>query len=227
MVDREAALDFLRRSRSRLVRTAADWIVSYDDPVDLLFVLSRDTADALGPWETFRYASLLGLLPATAVRELGLDVLVEPVPEGDPRPPVEQAMALGHAVRAFPDEDAPFVADVRAALDARGPQGFHEAVLDGARLVVTALLGESTADLEARVQDHLAGPDGPNVAATLLEAAALAGLEGELTDAALVRVSEGQQPDGAVRALSEHDIIRGLTTLRVLCLLQPPGSVRS
>jgi hypothetical protein len=219
VVDYDRALAFLQRSRSGLVRTAAEWLVEYDDPVELLFVLSRDTADAMGPYETFRYASLLGLTRARAVHELGLDVLAEPLDDA-PTPPVPHAFALAHARRAFPDEEAPYAGEVFDALKAREARGFHEGLVAAAR-VAAAWAAGLDAEGEARaVEVLLEAEDGVQVAATAFEALHLAGLD---TSSALARVTEGQQDDGGLTALSRNDVIRGLTTLRVMCLLRPPG----
>src|SRR5690606_22545258 len=133
------------------LREAARWLVERDDPVDLLFILSRDTADAMGPFDTFRYASLLGMLPAAPVRELALDVLAEPLSDEDPLPPVHHAFALAWAKRGLPDEDAPHAAAVLGALRARKPAGAHAALLASAELVLLPFTNEDAGEVCARL----------------------------------------------------------------------------
>lgn len=218
MVDVERALAFLARSRSRLLREAARWLVERDDPVDLLFILSRDTADALGPFDTFRYAALLGLVRAPAVRELGLDVLAEP-PGDDKLPPVHRALALAWAKRSLPDEDAPYASSVLEAVRARKDPSAHPALLCSAELALLPLTGADPSEALATLARLLDGEDAPQVATTAYEALVLSGGKGALLEAARARMSEGQRDDGGLSAQLEHPVYRGLTTLRAVCLL--------
>lgn len=218
MVDVERALAFLAKSRSRLLREAARWLTERDDPVDLLFVLSRDTAFALGPFDTFRYAALLGLVPAAAVRELGLDVLAEPLTEGDRLPPVHHALALAWAKRSLPDEDAPYAASVLEALRARKDPNAHPLLLCSAALALTPLTDGDTSETLATLARYLDAEDARTLATTAYEALLLARAKGALVEAALARMTEGQREDGGLSAPLEHPVVRGLTTLRAVCL---------
>lgn len=223
MIDTEAALSFLSKSRSKLLREAARWLVERDDPVDLLFVLSRDTAEAMGPFDTFRYAALLGLLPANPVRELALDVLAEPLTDKDQLPPLHHALALGWAKRGLPEEDAPHAASVLHGLLTRRSGGAHEALLASAELALLPLVEEEQGDVLARLASVLDAEDAPQVATTVYEALFLAGAKGALTEAALAKMAEGQRDDGGLSAQVEHPVYRGLTTLRGVCLLRSPA----
>lgn len=220
MVDVERALSFLSQSRSRLLREAARWLAERDDPVDLLFILSRDTAEALGPFDTFRHAALLGLVAAPAVRELGLDVLAEPLSDEDKLPPVHHALALAWAKRALPEEEAPHAADVLGALRARKDPSAHPALLCSAELALLPLVGEDPSETLATLARLLDEEDAPRVATTAYEALVLADAKGALVEMALARMSEGQREDGGLSAQLEHPVYRGLTTLRAVCLLR-------
>lgn len=219
MLDVEAARAFLGRSRSRLLREGARWLAEREDPVDLLFLLSRDTADAMGPWDTFRYAALLGLTPAGPVRELGLDVLAEPPAEDDRLPPLHHALALAWAKRSFPAEDAPFAGAVLAALRGRPAAGAPRALLLAAELALAPLTNEPTGGLVAALEALLEREDGATTATTTLEAFVLAGASAGARERAIERLAQGQQEDGGLSAPVDNAIVRGLTTLRALCLL--------
>jgi hypothetical protein len=223
VIDLEAARAFLAKSRSGLLREAVRWLYERDDPVDLLFILSRDTADAMGPWDTFRYAALLGLTTAGPVRELGLDVLAEPLDEGDRLPPLHHALALAWAKRRFPDAAAPHAAAVLAALRDRPASSAPPALLLAAELALLPLVHEPTAETSARLLGLVAADDGPGVATTALEALVLAGAGEEARAKASQRMADGQQDDGGLAAPVQNVIVRGLTTLRALCLLSPPS----
>lgn len=218
--DEGRALSFLAKSRSRLLREAARWLTERDDPVDLLFILSRDTADALGPFDTFRYAALLGLTPAPPVRELGLDVLAEPLSDGDRLPPVHHALALAWAKRALPSEDAPYASSVLKALRARKDPNAHPALLASAELALLPLVGEDPSETLGTLARLLDAEDAPAVATTAYEALVLSAAKGALVEAALARMSEGQREDGGLSAQLEHPVVRGLATLRAVCLLR-------
>lgn len=219
-LDTSRALAFLEKSRSRLLREAARWLRERDDPVDLLFILSRDTAEALGPFDTFRYAALLGLTPAPAVRELGLDVLAEPLTEGDRLPPVHHALALAWAKRSLPDEDAPYASSVLEALRARKDPNAHPALLCSAELALLPLTGEDPSETLGTLARLLDAEDAPTVATTAYEALVLSAAKGALVEAALARMSEGQREDGGLSAQLEHPVVRGLATLRAVCVLR-------
>ncbi len=227
MVDTARALAFLSGSRSKLLREAARWLVERDDAVDLLFILSRDTAETLGPFDTFRYAALLGLLPAAPVRELGLDVLAEPLSDADRLPPVQHALALAWAKRGLPDEESPYAAIVLEALRTRKAGrdvGAHPLLLASAELALLPLvpdaMDEQGGEVCARLARLLDEEDAPGLATTAYEALFLAGRHGALHDAALARMTEGQRDDGGLSAQVEHPVYRGLTTLRAVCLLR-------
>lgn len=216
-MDESRAREFLRHSRSRFVREGLRWLEQRDDPVDLLFLLSRDLAEALGPYDTFRHAALLGLAPVPAVRELGFDVMAEPLTTED-GPPLHHALALGWAHAIWPEEEAPHAAQVLEQLQ-RGPvHGVHPALLLSSELALSSLLRVSPASRRAQVAAALDAEDAPAFAATLLEAICLAGLDDDLRLRCLERVAAGQLEDGGLQALVAHPVVRAMTTLRVLCL---------
>lgn len=215
-LDVERALSFLRTSRSSFVRAAAGWLSDFADPVDVLLMLSGDVGQRLGPWETFRFCAVLGLEPTPQVRELGLDVLAEPMEEDDV-PPIAQGVAIAWASSLWPAEAAPFAVSTREALTARRdhPRG-HPALVAGALLGLAAPSGAAPeAAAFALARGALVDAASTEVAGPVLEAAHLCGDPAVLTQA-LELVERSQQPDGGLLALGGHDALRGFSTLRAL-----------
>ena len=231
MMDEAAAVRFLSASRSRFVLTALDWLTTGEDPVDVLFLLSREVGQALGPWDTYRLCALLGLGRSPSVRELGLDVLAEPVSR--PRfAPVSEAFALAHARVALPEEEAPWAGKVRAALlespaGAAPPAAIAAAAWALAGQDPTIEDGTLQAAAEASAQ-ALQGPFGPRAAAEGLEALLLVGARAPISAVEAVGkiAAASQQADGGLSAPSDAPRLRELATLRALCAVSALGSGR-
>lgn len=224
--DADAANRFLAQSRSPFLRDAAAWLTDFEDPVDVLFRLSREVGQAIGPWETFRFCALLGLTPAASVRELGEDVLAEPLDERSPEPPIAPAMALAHARAAYPELEAPYA---RRALtlvhEKRHAPGSNLALVASAQLALS--YSEGACPDRTRFSDSmfacasvLKADGAAAVAGPILEAAVLSEDMSGLIDAAWAAIAAGQQDDGGVTALSEHMLVRGFATARVLALFK-------
>ena len=230
MIDQLAAHRFLAASRSRFVRIALEWLTTWEDPVDVLFALSGDVGQAFGPWDTFRYCALLGLAPAKAVRELGLDVLAEPV-EAPRFAPVSEAFALAHARATWPEEAAPWAASTLAALRERPCGTAHPAALAAAALALVSVdpsSPEDEVDAAGHALEVACGRDpeeASSAAAEVLEGAALAGrrLPAAAADAVARLARAAQRDDGGLAAASEARLLRELATLRALGALRRGG----
>lgn len=246
-MDLNSALRFLDSSASRLIALARSWMDTREEPIDLLFVLSREVGQALGPWETFRLCALLGLTPAHAVRELGLDVLAEPVTATCPHlPPVSEAFAVAQARAAWPTEAAPYADPIfqRLCADEATAEGSY-AIAAGALVAALAVCGISDCDEPAspfRVPVLLWQPDDPRVAQTLpllryrLEQGPLEkgvpelaelsrlcppAIPSDLRHAFHAAVDNAQQDDGGFGPSRTSRRVREWTTLRMVLALHP------
>jgi|GEM_PF-2333676 len=225
----DLALSFLSSSRSRFLQHAADWLDDFNDPVDVLFMLSQQTGQALGPWETARFCALLGLTPSAPVQEHLQDVLVEPV-DGETSPPVAAAMALAHAKDVFVDADTPYAQDLVVALDAgRDKPNVAPCVVDAALLALCHARGALPHDdIEAAALRSLPGylQQHPAYATTVLEAAVLANAV-DLQAAALDVLGQEQTDAGAICGEERHPIRQGFITLRAVALVKRLQAQRS
>ena len=246
-MDLPLALQFLDASSSRMIGLARSWMETREEPIDLLFVLSREVGQALGPWETFRLCALLGLTPAHAVHELGLDVLSEPV-AASPRqlPPVAEAFAIAHARATWPNEPGPYTSTVFERLhEAEGESADSYAIAAGA--VVSALAnGPSSAEevenTPFRVPELPWRPEAQEVkqAFPLLQARLEQGplekgvpelaelvrlcppvLSGDLRHRFDRAITHAQQEDGGFGGARASRRFRELTTLRMVLALHP------
>lgn len=246
-MDLELALRFLDASHSRLIALARAWMDTREEPIDLLFVLSREVGQALGPWETFRLCALLGLTPAHAVRELGLDVLAEPVSASAGRlPPVAEAFAVAHARATWPQEEAPYATHICDALCAAESGAADSYAIAAAAMAVAVGPGSvaptaheaspfrvpvvawqpALADV-ARVKPLLrARLEGGPLAKGIPELSELfrlcpQAIPEDLLPAFHLAVRQAQQPDGGFGALDTSRRFRELITLRTVLALHP------
>jgi hypothetical protein len=223
--DAEAAAKFVEGARSRFCKLAVEWLVTWDDPVDVLFMLSGETGQAFGPWETYRFCALLGLTPADPVKELGLDVLVEPLNAMDKTPPLAHAGALAQAIATLGGE-APYAEAVLDALEGREMPGVPPVMMAAATLGLASQIGDPRAGAAAALVAAELREERTPWAVPCLEAAMLAGDEAliEAGRAALVRA---QEADGSVFCDHTHPTLKALVTLRALCFFKPliePGA---
>ena len=246
-MDLSLALRFLDSSSSRMIGLARSWMETREEPIDLLFVLSREVGQALGPWETFRLCALLGLTPAHAVRELGLDVLHEPVVSSRQHlPPVAEAFAIAHARATWPQEPSPyaaFVCDCLCEADEESTNSYAIAAAAMASALASTTASEQAGN-QAPFQVPVLGwqPDAPAIARalSLLRARLQEGplekgvpelaeifrlcpdaISADLQDAFRHAISLAQQDDGGFGGAKASRRFRELTTLRVVLALYP------
>jgi hypothetical protein len=222
-LDVDAAADFLSQSRSRFLREAGHWLMTLDDPADVLILLSGDVGQHLGPWDCFRHCALLGLHHSEAVKSLALDVLSE-LPEPGKGPPVAPAFAVAWAHDRFPDEEAPHAQAMLEMLretvdDERVPKVLNHA----AQLALVGPRGAFPHDLIAGLTEDIIdmtfmqdGEAAKALALPVWEAAVLSGAPA--VDLPREITCSGQQADGGLTALSDNVLLRGFATLRGLAL---------
>lgn len=227
MVRLTQAFDFLEGLESDFLQNVVDWLRHMRDPTDVLLDLSHDLGQNLGPWETFRFCSLLKLTPADPVRGLGEEVLAEPYnPEGG-IPPVAQAFALAHAHFHWPSLPAPAAAEVLAHLQTFTDDSLPAAVLDAAQLALTgpqglcpdeALFGQL---MGARTQE-LGETMVPAGISPLFEACLLSQLGAQHPFHRHLRelMSQSQLSDGSFPSFAQQRMVRGLVTVKALALLR-------
>lgn len=225
MIDTGAALAFLAQSRSPFLRLAGEWLDRFDDPGELLVVLSGDVGQHLGPWDTFRHCALLGLFHSAAVRALGLDVLSEPLDAGGHPPPIAPALALAWARDRWPEEPAPHAARYLQALGERADGQIPDALVAAAELALAHPAGAAPDDgvfhaALARCGAALEGETAAALAVPIWEAAVLAGSPQGLDALAARAAAAGQEADGGLRGLDPHPILRGFVTLRAVGLVK-------
>lgn len=209
--DRAAALSFLDASRSRFVREASQWLQTFDDSADVLFSLSGDVGQKMGPWETFRFCALLGLSASSAVQELARDVLSE-TPPSMRAPPIAATFAWVHACEIIGDDEA----EENRPLFERALANAEVASEDVAFARDCAFF--ALGNIANRPSDDVVKSAALAPFASLALEAALGRKDSALADAALASLGAHQAADGAVASEAKHPVLQAMTTLRAVAL---------
>lgn len=227
MVQLSKAFEFLNGLDSIFLQNVVVWLREMQDPTDVLLDLSHDVGQNLGPWETFRFCSLLKLTPAQPVQELGQEVLAEPFKVEEKTPAVAQAFALAHAHLHWPEVDASATSTILDHLAQFPPDGLPGSALAAAQMALCGpeglfpddhrfaqIMGAQMNGLE---QDfHPAGLPG------LFEAILLVKLAPQHLSHRKLRsaLAQSQLPDGSFPSFSKQRLVRGLVTVKALALLR-------
>jgi len=227
VVQLSKAFEFLEGLESDFLHNVVHWLRHMQDPTDVLLDLSHDLGQNLGPWETFRFCSLLKLTPAQPVRGLGEEVLAEPYEPEEGIPPVAQAFALAHAHFHWPEIAAPAAPQILAALQAFSGGVLPASVLDAAQMALCGpggacpdeilfgqLTGNRTDDLDAGTE--AAGISAVFEACLVTQLGAQHPLHRRFRDS----LAQSQLPDGSFPAFATQRMVRGLVTVKALALLR-------
>lgn len=209
-----AALDYVQNRVSPFLKSAALWLGGHEHPSTVLLNLAGPISQKLGPWETFRYASLLNLVRAGSVQALAADIVTEPVDENTPAVAAMRALAHAqvHCGREVPRGSVDRLLELSANAPAK-EQPAEACARYAARWAAAAAMGHDASEDRERSVAALRAPEGASTAVGVAEAAWLAREFGVAIDAIRVAFS-GQKEDGSLDCGHRHKLLRGLYTLR-------------
>ena len=227
MMDDQSASAYLASSESAFIRHGHQWLMHWEDPTDVLFALAGDTGQSLGPFDTFRICAILGLGPASAVRDLGHEILNEPPDQSHrPQQTIAHALALAHAHDLWPKENAPYAPDVARQLSLCANASEKAQII--ASMTLLALIGKDGLCPEPNAYgsllktcfDKIPRLDKTDSGAVLLEISFLNRSTGNLREPAQKLLGEAQNQDGSFLGPSNQLFDKELATLRNLALFK-------